>query len=379
MTNCSWAISSVTASGTKWLGPRPYRPRHWEAYHSHPLLGPRRGSEPDRHAAGRGLRLRPATVKGCAVSTILEQVESSPQSRLRRLHSFDLWMANVSGLFLAVSAAVCIFTSARVDHVGSTLVGLGVTLAMVAALPLYWHEKRRPEMRDAALTIPWILLLAVILPIPVDAGARLAFPLQDIQLMHADHALGVSVPGIMTWAARHWPGRCINRTYQLLMPLLAIAAILPALTGKVQEARRFLFANLLAFIIGVPLFTLMPAIGPWYGYHLETTPLQMKGQADLLALRVSGPYSIHPAGIVCFPSFHVIWAILCTVALSGFKPLRVPVCILSGLIILSTMTTGWHYFSDVLAGAAIAAVAAWLPTKLIRSADNGRSHLRSSS
>jgi membrane-associated phospholipid phosphatase len=52
-----------------------------------------------------------------------------------------------------------------------------------------------------------------------------------------------------------------------------------------------------------------------------------------------------------------MWAILCVQALWVFRPLRIPVAILSGLIILSTMTTGWHYFSDVLGGILLAAVA----------------------
>jgi membrane-associated phospholipid phosphatase len=51
-----------------------------------------------------------------------------------------------------------------------------------------------------------------------------------------------------------------------------------------------------------------------------------------------------------------MWAILCARALWGFKPLRIPLAALSGMIILSTMTTGWHYFSDVLAGVLLAAV-----------------------
>jgi membrane-associated phospholipid phosphatase len=63
------------------------------------------------------------------------------------------------------------------------------------------------------------------------------------------------------------------------------------------------------------------------------------------------------AGIICFPSFHVIWAILCAAALWGFRPLRIPIALLSGTIVVSTMTTGWHYFSDVLAGVVIAVLA----------------------
>jgi membrane-associated phospholipid phosphatase len=277
---------------------------------------------------------------------------------------FHRQMAWGTAVALAISVAGCALTSAHVDNLRSILIGLGVALAMVSPLPLYWHEKGRLAMRDAALTLPWAMLLAVILPIPVGAGARLAFPLQDLHLAQMDAAIGISVPGITAWAARHWLGHLANWSYPLLNPLLAASAILPALTGKVNAARRFLVANLLAFLIGLPLFALLPAIGPWYGYHLAPTAAQLGCQTGLLTLRIPGPYSIHPAGIVCFPSFHVIWAILCAVALWGVKPLRLPVCILSSLIVFSTMTTGWHYASDVIAGAAIAVCASMLAARL---------------
>jgi membrane-associated phospholipid phosphatase len=142
---------------------------------------------------------------------------------------------------------------------------------------------------------------------------------------------------------------------------------LPALTGKWRDARAFVIGNLAAFAIGIPMFALLPAIGPWYGYNFAGTWAQMYCQTDLLLLRSSGPHSAQLAGVVCFPSFHVIWAILCARALWGFRYLRIPISILSGMIILSTMTTGWHYFSDVVAGAVVAtlsiAAAQWVNSK----------------
>jgi len=137
-----------------------------------------------------------------------------------------------------------------------------------------------------------------------------------------------------------------------------VAGFAPALMGKMKHAREFLLANLAAFVIGLPLFALLPAVGPWYCYHLIPNPAQAACWAQFLALRAPGPYIFQEqaAGIVCFPSFHVIWAILCAAALWGFRPLRLPVALLSVMIIASTLTTGWHYFSDVLAGIVIAAL-----------------------
>jgi membrane-associated phospholipid phosphatase len=146
----------------------------------------------------------------------------------------------------------------------------------------------------------------------------------------------------------------INRSYPLLSPFLVVSALLPALTGKVKNAQRFVLANLIAFIVGLPLFALLPAIGPWYGYPFLPTPHQIDCQSAILLFRAPGHQISHLDAIICFPSFHVIWAIFCATALWGFRLLRIPVSLLSGMIIVSTVTTGWHYFVDVLGGIVVA-------------------------
>jgi membrane-associated phospholipid phosphatase len=61
---------------------------------------------------------------------------------------------------------------------------------------------------------------------------------------------------------------------------------------------------------------------------------------------------------VCFPSFHAAWAVLAALALWSVKPLRVPAVVLASLIVISTVTTGWHYAVDTLAGVSLA-IGAW--------------------
>ncbi len=185
-------------------------------------------------------------------------------------------------------------------------------------------------------------------------------PLQDAHLVHLDQLFNVNVPGIMSWASHHWLGTLINRTYPLLNPLLIVSALLPAFLGKVKNAQQFVVANLIAFAIGLPLFALLPAIGPWYGYAIPPTPDEMQCQAAILLFRGPGHLVSQLAAIICFPSFHVIWAILCIAALWGFRLLRIPVAIFGTMIIFSTLTTGWHYFVDVLGGIMIAAISLFL-------------------
>ncbi len=236
------------------------------------------------------------------------------------LKSFDLRMVYAFASILAVTFVGCRLTAIHAD-IGSRVIAVTALLAMVMPIPAYWHEKQRPVLRDASLTIPWCAILAASLAFPLLIAARLRMPLQDALLARIDHALGVSVPGVQAWAHHHWLGWAVDKCYYLLLPLLVVAIFAPALAGKVESAREFLLTNLIVFAVGVPFFAVLPAVGPWFYYHSTPTPDQMFCQVQLLALRLPGAYTFttQGAGIVCFPSFHVIWAILCARSLWGFS------------------------------------------------------------
>jgi membrane-associated phospholipid phosphatase len=295
-------------------------------------------------------------------ASIATRAESARHhSRLSQLGpdaKFHLRMALLVGLLLSFSVIGCKLAAIHVEINGRVIAVLTL-FAMVAPLPLYWHEKGRASLRESTLVLPWELIVIVALPFPVLIAARLRMPLQDALLVRIDQALGISVPALKAWASHHWLGSVINATYPLLTLFLIVAILVPPLAGKLREARQFLFANLIAIGIGLPLFALIPAVAPWYYYHLVPPLDQAICWDTLRELRLPGPYFFHEqaAGVVCFPSFHVIWAILCAAALWGFRPIRIPLALLTLLIILSTLTTGWHYFADVIAGVIIAVIA----------------------
>jgi len=80
-------------------------------------------------------------------------------------------------------------------------------------------------------------------------------------------------------------------------------------------------------------------------------------------------------GLICFPSFHTILAVLAGVALWSIPYLRWAAAALAALIVVSTVTTGTHYVVDVVAGLGVAFVAfgvakgyTWLELKVSRPA-----------
>ena len=240
-------------------------------------------------------------------------------------------------------------------------------LAIVSAIPgMLWHDRKAYARRDAALTLPWAFILMMLLPVAAVLSAQLQFPLRDALFVKFDLALGLNDPAIVAWCTRHsLVGNVLDQAYSLLTPLLVCAIFLPALLGKAEAAQRFVLANMIAFLGSFPLFALIPAVGPWYGFHFPANEPQLVDEAATVALHMGAPVAAM-AGILCFPSFHVIWAALSAFALSSVKPLKMVAAATAFLVVVSTVTTGWHYAADLGAGLIIAGLSWLLADVLIR-------------
>lgn len=269
---------------------------------------------------------------------------------------FQFHMAIAIFALLSVSIIGCEATHIHVRAAGFNS-GFFMAILMIALIGLYWKDENHPIRVLSILVIPWILLLIPLMIFPMLIAAHLALPLQDARLTQIDSLCGVNVQAIAIWAAHHRLGRLINLSYSLLAPLILGAVLLPVLAGRLIEARKFILSNVAAIALGIIAFGLVPAVGPWYPHHFSPSTAQLSCEHAFFALRAPGSYTYtQTVGVICFPSFHVIWAILSVAALWSFKPLRIPSAVLSISIILSTITTGWHYFADLIAGIIIATI-----------------------
>ena len=250
---------------------------------------------------------------------------------------------------------------------GSIVVGTCL-LAVISMVPaLLWHDRKDYEKRDAALMLPWIILLVALIPYLTTLCDRLGFPLRDNLYARMDRMLGFNVASIVGWTVAHpFLERTLIGSYRLLRPLLIVAAFFPAALGKRKAAERFALSNMIACLIALPLFALVPAIGPWTAYHFTGTPAQQWTEAAMLALRTGGPPKA--VGLGCLPSYHVMWAIFSASALWPFRFLRLPATVLAVLIVISTVTTGWHYAVDAITGVLVAGLCLYVANAMAESA-----------
>ena len=244
---------------------------------------------------------------------------------------------------------------------GSGWQGIALTSAVifpVVLLPaIIYNDVKSYEKRNAALTLPWVMLLVAIIPSMAVLSVRFEFPLRDVLLARMDKALGLNVPAIAGWTAAHPHWQILSdKSYDVLYLLLPIAMFLPGILGRREAAEQFIVANAAAFLISFPIFTLMPAIGPWAGSEFAGNAAQKACEASIIALH-SGSKTAAVVGVVSFPSFHVIWAVLSARALWPIRGLRIVGVAMACLVTVSTVTTGWHYVVDVIAGFAMAGVA----------------------
>lgn len=268
-------------------------------------------------------------------------------------HSLRLFHLFVLAAFLPLFVAPII---GRLHHYKALYEDLpaATSLILLCSVPgLVWHLFGRVRLRDASLVLPWLAALAVLMPSTVFYSAAFRYPLRDHFFVQIDEALGLHFPAIVQWTANHPLVKVIlDRAYLLQSWLLGAAIFLPALSGKKEQAEQFLAANLIAFVASIPLFLWLPGIGPWVGYGFKGTPAQLLCEASISSVRHGGAATF--PGLICLPSFHTIWAILSAVALWPNKWLRLPATVLTLLVVISTVTTGWHYAIDPIAGIVVA-------------------------
>jgi len=256
---------------------------------------------------------------------------------------------------------------ARVVHyngVAKTIISIPFVLAVVAigALPFLvicweWRRKWFGTSLDLLSTGAWVLTVWILIGPLVQIAARSPAPLVDATLAQIDSQT-IQTVTVVRWL-RDFPrlGAASQAAYDSLWPLAITAVFLPTLCGHARDVRHYLLATSISILLTLGLFSLWPAIGPWTieAFNPGKTQAQIGPYLSYLKTRAI-PEGPELEGIVAFPSFHVILAILSTRALWGITRLRVVSAALCVAICISTVATGWHYVIDVFAGIAVAAV-----------------------
>jgi membrane-associated phospholipid phosphatase len=243
----------------------------------------------------------------------------------------------------------------------------------VALLALIWRVYQRTGRSDriaGAAAAGGVLLvgMALLAASSYVVAALTPLPLFDGALTTADRMLGFDW-NAWTAAIQRDPiiARALAASYDAMLPELVGAVLY---LGFCKEARLLLTSLILAGLFTVCISGLVPAIG-----HLPNAP----HVPALLALRSGHMLDGLPQGLVSFPSYHAAVAILLTIAFRQRAWLFPAACVLNGLMVISTISSGGHYLVDVLAGAGVAWISHRIAQRDLQSRRGAIGHLENES
>ncbi|HUY32043.1 MAG TPA: phosphatase PAP2 family protein [Pirellulales bacterium] len=236
-----------------------------------------------------------------------------------------------------------------------------VYIALLALPAIYYHRRREPKFVLCLTTL--VLTIAFLPPFTLLMYATATFdrPLVDGALAGFDQWCGVSVPSIREWThARPAVRLLFDLAYGTLLFQLPLIVIVLGLLGDRRRLEAFVLQDMLAGLCTLAVFAAIPAAGPFTHYGYEPSAEQTRYLNHFHGLR-SGErrtVSLRDAeGLVTCPSFHTAEALLMAWAFRRHRALFALFGGLNLLVAVSTMTTGWHYFTDVLAGLAVGLLA----------------------
>jgi membrane-associated phospholipid phosphatase len=238
---------------------------------------------------------------------------------------------------------------------------LAICTTLVALAAFYQGLRPAPNFVLVLKSLAVLVGFSTIYSILMYALATGGRPLADPMLARADAALGLSAPAVVRWVnERPAVALIMWLAYFSLIPQTILAIVCLGLGNNRYNLDKFLVRFMLAALITAVGFYLWPAKGTYAPpFNLPAPPHCLPWGEHLDAMR-SGARTLvtwrDAEGLIAFPSFHAVWAVLLIASFSGCRRLFWPLAALNVVVVISTITTGMHYFADMFAGLIISAV-----------------------
>ena len=152
-----------------------------------------------------------------------------------------------------------------------------------------------------------------------------------------------------------------------MLPQIALVMVALAWNGHAEKVYRFCLAIAVGALIAIAIWALVPSLGRQIALHPAAGCC---GQAhacrspteygkELVALLHDGPGYITPTdvrGLIAFPSYHGVLALIVTWYAWPVRWLRWPVLLTNAVVLICTPMQGGHHLVDVLAAFPVAAL-----------------------
>ena len=250
-----------------------------------------------------------------------------------------------------------------------------VALAVVLITLGLWlrHKARAPRLSLFVIYMALFAIFTVAMTIFNASLLPIAFPLIDDQLVVLDAWTGFDWLAYVAWFTE---APRLTRFLGFVYGTHLIQITLMILTLSMLQWHRRLEQMTLTAILGagmtVGFWARFPSFGP--SPHLplspevaEATGLAFEAHADFMMNAAEQGVTVMTgedlAGLVGFPSFHIMMALLAIWHLRG-TPLFWPLVVFNLFMVPATLLHGAHHLADIWGGLAGFALAAWAAMRL---------------
>lgn len=172
----------------------------------------------------------------------------------------------------------------------------------------------------------------------------------DETIMKFESSIHIDLLGIMTWTAQH-PHfkKTLVLIYNTLPYQMSILPLLLLGMGHFTRLKAYYFLLLFSLLLGFLFYYFFPTTAPASQISSDlfaTEQIATGAKFSQIHQHIS-PTTID-GGLIAFPSFHCIWALLCVYLLIPWPVACLILFCLNLLLILSCVLLGWHYPSDIL-------------------------------
>jgi membrane-associated phospholipid phosphatase len=233
--------------------------------------------------------------------------------------------------------------------------------ALLLGFAIFYHRVRNvPEFVWTATAMAQLVLFSSCYTVLMYSIAATARPLVDGSLVQVDRWIGFEVPQVMAWANAYPTVRdSLQLVYNTLLPQTALVVIVLGFLKERRPLETFMLRFMLATLLTAVVFYAYPADGPFSAYDYAANQSQTRYLEHFHAMRAGERTLVTwrgAEGLITFPSFHTTWAILLALALRRRPIMFALSAVLNCAVIIDTLTTGWHYVSDVLGGVVVGGI-----------------------
>lgn len=172
----------------------------------------------------------------------------------------------------------------------------------------------------------------------------------DAQIVTFEAKIHINMNALLIWTNAHPQFKSLlTLIYDSLPYQMSILPLLVIMICRTHVLREYYFFLLCTTLIGFGVYYFFPTtapasviVSPFFSLDQLATGLKFQQLHHYLMPTTNA------GGLIAFPSFHVIWAVLCVNLLKEWTIPCIVLAIINTLLILSCVLLGWHYVSDII-------------------------------